>query len=83
MLACSLSIAYFTGEFLIEQDVSGSKVSVNEALFWQVAHAIGDVLGELYKETGDHVRQFSLAHSAGDNIRSMKLSWRQVINETK
>ena len=40
---------YLAGEFIVEEDVPGSKVSVDKAFLGKVAHAISDVLRELDK----------------------------------
>ena len=44
-----------------QQDIPGSKVSVNKALFGKVAHPSRNVLGELDEENGQRLWNLSLA----------------------
>ena len=50
-------------ELVIEENISGSQVSVNEAFLGKVAHPISNVFGELDKQLRHHIRQISIAHS--------------------
>lgn len=53
--------SYLAVEVVGQQDIPGSKVSVNKALFGKVAHPSRNVLGELDEENGQRLWNLSLA----------------------
>jgi hypothetical protein len=54
---------YLASEFIIKENVPGSKVSVDKAFLGKVTHAISDVLRELDKHRWNDIRKLTIAHS--------------------